>query len=56
MEKDKASENYELNHIAFDVAGLDEVLEARAQRIGMNAASFGHATACLGSGASGCYH
>ena len=30
MEKDKPSDNYELNHIAFEVASLDEVLEARA--------------------------
>ena len=30
MEKDKPSNNYELNHIAFEVATLDEVLEARA--------------------------
>ncbi|MGH6996003.1 MAG: VOC family protein, partial [Stellaceae bacterium] len=27
MEKDKPSDNYELNHIAFEVASLDEVLE-----------------------------
>ncbi|MGH6974306.1 MAG: VOC family protein [Stellaceae bacterium] len=30
MEKDKPSDNYELNHLAFEVASLDEVLEARA--------------------------
>lgn len=30
MEKDKPNHNYELNHIAFEVASLDEVLEARA--------------------------
>ncbi|HEV2263769.1 MAG TPA: VOC family protein [Stellaceae bacterium] len=30
MEKDQPNHNYELNHIAFEVASLDEVLEARA--------------------------
>ncbi len=30
MKKDKPNDNYELNHIAFEVATLDEVLEARA--------------------------
>lgn len=30
MEKDRPSDNYELNHIAFEVTSLDEVLEARA--------------------------
>lgn len=29
MKKDKPNENYELNHIAFEVATLDEVLAAR---------------------------
>ena len=30
MEKDKTNDNYELNHLAFEVATLDEVLAARA--------------------------
>ena len=30
MQKDKPNDNYELNHIAFEVATLDEVLAARA--------------------------
>ena len=30
MEKGKPNDNYELNHIAFEVATLDDVLEARA--------------------------